>query len=138
MVVLYFSASHELTYKLRNFICFGIKSEVPSVENVDLSIRYVPANRIPGAESSMRGRLPPKSPAAALPFAHPFLPLGVGVDVRAVVIESRLNIHLAGLAKKGKFIGPEIRGNSARRRSAPYMARGVSPVNMRFCAKLTL
>jgi hypothetical protein len=59
-----------------------------------------------------------------LPFAHPCLPLGVGVDVRAVVIEEvALNIHLAGLAKKGKFIGLEIRGIALDVRIASYMAR---------------
>ena len=45
-----------------------------------------------------------------MPFAHPCLPLRVGVDVRAVVIEEvTLNIHLARLTKKSKFIGPKIR-----------------------------
>jgi hypothetical protein len=34
---------HELTNKLRNVICFGIKSEVSCVENVNLSVRYIPA-----------------------------------------------------------------------------------------------
>ena len=34
---------HELTYKRRNFICFGIKSEMSCVENVNLSVRYIPA-----------------------------------------------------------------------------------------------
>ena len=34
---------HELTYKRCNFICFGIKSEVSCVENVNLSVRYVSA-----------------------------------------------------------------------------------------------
>ena len=45
-----------------------------------------------------------------LPFAHPRLPLGVGVDVRAVVIEEvALNVGMAGLDEKGNFIGPVIR-----------------------------
>ena len=34
---------HELIYKRRNFICFGIKSKVSCVENVNLGIRYIPA-----------------------------------------------------------------------------------------------
>src|SRR5260370_42502961 len=34
---------HELIYKRRNFIRFGIKSEVSCVENVNLSVRYIAA-----------------------------------------------------------------------------------------------
>src|ERR1700686_1612460 len=101
---------HELTYKRRNFICFGVKSKVPCVENVNLSVRYIPAIGFRLRELEREVIFAPNHQQPRLPFAHPCLPLGVRVDVRAVVIEEvALNIHLAGLAKKGKLIGPEIR-----------------------------
>src|SRR4029077_7977427 len=34
---------HEVTYKRRNFIYFGIRSEVSCLENVNLSVQYIPA-----------------------------------------------------------------------------------------------
>src|SRR6266481_2409296 len=115
---------HELTYKHRNFIRFGIKSEVSSVENVNLSVRYVPAIGFRLRKVECGVILTPNHQQPRLPFAHPCLPLGVGVDVRAVVVkEVALNIHLAGLAKKGKFIGPEIGGIALDVRIASYMAR---------------
>src|SRR6267378_8582876 len=115
---------HELTYKHRNFICFGIKSEVSCVENVNLSVRYIPAIGLRLREFEREVILTPNHQQPRLPFAHPRLPLGVGVDVRAVVIdEVALNIHVAGLAKKGEFIGPEIRGIALAVGIAPDMAR---------------
>src|SRR5882762_6958120 len=115
---------HELTYKCRNFICFGIKSEVTCVENVNLSVRYVPAIGFRLRNVERRVILTPNHQQPRLPFAHPCLPLGVGVDVRAVVIEEvALNIRLAGLAKKGKFIGPQVRVVALDVRVTPHMAR---------------
>jgi len=35
----------ELTYERCNFICSGIKSKVPRVNNVNLSVRYIPARQ---------------------------------------------------------------------------------------------
>src|ERR1700686_198029 len=118
---------HELIYKRRNFIRFGIKSEVSCVENVNLSVRYIPAIGLRLREFEREVILAPNPQQSRLPFAHPRLPLGVGVDVRAVVIEEvALNIHLAGLAKKGKFIGPEIRVIAFRIGIVPDMARSRS------------
>src|SRR6266478_5494066 len=115
---------HELIYKRRNFIRFGIKSEVPCVENVNLSVRYIPAIGLRLREFEREVILTPNHQQSRLPFAHPCLPLGVGVDVRAVVIEEiALNIHLAGLAKKGKFIGPQVRVVALDVRVTPHMAR---------------
>jgi len=51
----------------------------------------------------------PKSPAAAVAFRASMLALGVGVDVRAVVIkEVALNVGLAGLVEEREFIGQKI------------------------------
>src|SRR6266566_8513063 len=115
---------HELIYKRRNFIRFGIESEVSCVENVNLSVRYIPAIGLRLREFEGEVILAPNHQQSRLPFAHPRLPLGVGVDVRAVVIEEvALNIHLAGLAKKGKFIGPQVRVVALDVRVTPHMAR---------------
>src|ERR1700736_27532 len=115
---------HELIYKRRNFIRFGIKSEVSCVENVNLSVRYIPAIGLRLREFERKVILAPNHQQPRLPFAHPRLPLGVGVDVGAVVIEEvALNIHLAGLAKKGEFIGPEIRIITFHIRIVSDMAR---------------
>src|SRR6266446_6264682 len=116
---------HELTYyKRRNFVCLGIKGEVSCVENVNLSVRYIPAIGLRLREFEREVILTPNHQQSRLPFAHPCLPLGVGVDVRAVVIEEiALNIHLAGLAKKGKFIGPQVRVVALDVRVTPHMAR---------------
>src|ERR1700675_2464753 len=93
---------YELTYKRRNFFCSGIKSKVSCVENVNLSVRYIPAIGFRLREFKREVILAPNHQQPRLPLAHPRLPLGVGVDVRAVVIEEvALNIRLAGLAEKG-------------------------------------
>src|SRR5260370_927518 len=77
--------------------------------------------------------LTPNRQQPRLPFAHPCLPLGVGVDIRAVVVEEvALNIHLAGLAKKGKFIRPEIRGIALDVRIAPTWRVRVVASDRRF------
>src|SRR5216684_5814892 len=90
---------HEPIYKRRNFIRFGIKREVSCVENVNLSVRYIAAIGLGLREFKREVILAPNHQQSRLPFAHPRLPLGVGVDIRAVVIEEiALNIHLAGLA----------------------------------------
>src|SRR6476661_108160 len=115
---------HELTYERRNFICSGIKSEVPCVDNVNLSVRYIPAISLRLRKVEGRVILAPNHQQPRLSLAHPCLPLGVGVDVRAVVIEEfALNIHLTRLTKKGKFIGPKIRRVALDVRVAPYVAR---------------
>src|SRR6266446_9128021 len=128
---------HELTYyKRRNFIRLGIKSEVSCVENVNLSVRYIPAIGLGLREFEREVILAPNHQQPRLPFAHPRLPLGVGVDVRAVVIEEvALNIHLAGLAKKGKFIGPEIRVITFRIGVVPDMTRPRRRQRQEICTK---
>src|SRR5882762_892186 len=130
---------HELTHKRRNLICFGIKREVSSVDNVNLSVRYVPAIGFRLRNVERRVILTPNHQQPRLPFAHPCLPFGVGVDVRAVVVEEvTLNIYLARLAKKGKFIGPKIRVIALDVRVAPYVARPRGRERQEVCAKRTL
>src|ERR1700686_32566 len=90
---------HELTYKRRNFICFGVKSKVSCVENVNLSVRYIPAIGFRLRELEREVIFVPNPQQPRLPFAHPCLPSGVDLDVGSVVVEKiALNIPLAGLA----------------------------------------
>src|SRR5713101_4585624 len=94
---------HELTYKRRNFIRFGIKSEVSCVENVNLSVRHIPAIGFGLRELEREVVLPPDHQQPRMFLSHPRLPLRVGIDVCAVVVEEvALNFGLARLVEKGK------------------------------------
>src|SRR5437764_10833779 len=80
------------------------------VEHVNLSVRYVPAIGLRLREVEREVILPPDHQQARLLLAHPGLPLRVGVYIGSIVVEQvALNVGLAGLVEKGKFIGPEIR-----------------------------
>jgi hypothetical protein len=51
----------------------------------------------------------PKSPTGAAALTHPSLPPGIVFDVGAVVVEEvALNLDLAGLIEKSKFVRPQI------------------------------
>src|SRR2546430_13214349 len=80
------------------------------VEHVHLSLRHIAAIGFRLRKLERLIILPPDNQQARLLLAHPPLPLRVRVDVRAVVVEEiALNVGLAGLAEKGKFVGPKIR-----------------------------
>src|SRR5438105_4682428 len=79
------------------------------VEHMHLSARHIPAIRFRLCELERAVILAPDHQQARLRLAHPRLPRGVGVDIRAVVVEEvALNLGLAGLAEEGKLVGPEI------------------------------
>src|SRR5579864_4870994 len=53
--------------------------------------------------------LAPDDQQARLLLAHPGLPLGIGVHIGSVIVEKvALDVSLARLIEKGKFIGPKI------------------------------
>src|SRR6266481_3998338 len=115
---------HELTYKRRNFIRSGIKSEVSCIENVNLSVRYIPAIGFRLREFEREVIFAPNHQQARLLLAHPCLPFGICLDVGAVVVKQvALNVGLAGLVEKCEFIGPEIRVIAIHVRIVPDMAR---------------
>src|SRR5438270_7345021 len=94
------------------------------IENVNFGLRYVfaVAFRFPKVEGEVI--LTPDHQQPRLLRAHPSLPLWVGIDVRAIVVEQvALNVGLAGLVEKGKFIGPEIRVVAFYVGIVPDMAR---------------
>src|ERR1700693_5947266 len=106
------------------------------IEDMDFGLRYVLAIafRLPKVEREII--LTPDHQQARLLLAHPSLPLGVGVDVCAVVVEEvALNVGLSGLVEKGKFIGPEIRVITFHVGIVPDMARPRRRQRQEICAK---
>src|ERR1700674_287714 len=121
---LFTSAAHEVPDDLRNLIRCGIEREMTRIEDVDLGLRHVAAIGLGLRELERLVVLAPQDEKPRLLFAHPGLPPGVGVDVRAVVVEEvALDVGLAGLVEKGEFIRPEIRVVAFDVWVAPDMAR---------------
>ena len=101
---------HEAPDELGNLIRRGIEREMTRIEDVDFGLRHVAAIGLRFRKLERQVVFVPEDEQPRLLLAHPSLPLGVGVDVRAVVVEEvALNVGLAGLVEKGKFIAPEIR-----------------------------
>src|SRR3984893_1072871 len=127
---------HEAPDKLRNLIRCSIEREMARIEDVDLGLRYVlaVAFRLPKVEREIV--LTPNHQQPRLLLAHPCLPLGIGVDVRGVVVEEvALNVGLAGLIEKIKFVGPEIRVIAFHVWIVPNMARPRRRQRQEICAK---
>src|SRR5215475_15869403 len=79
------------------------------VEHVHLSVRHILAIGLWLRELESAIVATPDHQQARLPLVHPGLPLGVGVQIGSIVVEQlALNVALAGLHEKGKFVGPEI------------------------------
>src|ERR1700684_893180 len=95
---------------LRNQIRRGIEREMPAIDDVYFGFRHVATIRFRLRRVKRRFILTPDHQKARLLLAHPSLPLGVVLDVRAVVEEEvALNFGLAWLVEKIIFIGPQIR-----------------------------
>src|SRR6266850_3327395 len=128
--------THETPDELCNLIRSSIQREVTRVENVDFGLRHVAAIRFRLRELEREVVFAPEDEKPRLPLAYPSLPLGVGVDVRAVVVEEvALNVGLPGLVEKGDFIGPEIRVVAFRVGIAPDMTRPRRRQRQEVCAK---
>jgi hypothetical protein len=86
-----------------------VQCEVASVKNVDFGLRHIPAIgfRLRDIERGIMLALDHQQ--ARLPVTHPILPLGVGIDIGAVIVEHvALNVGLGGLTEERKFIDPQI------------------------------
>src|SRR6266568_4307216 len=80
------------------------------IEHVDFGRRHVTAIGLRFRKLERQVVFAPEDEQPWTRLTHPGLPLGVGLDVRAVVVEEvALNVGLAGLVQKREFIGPEIR-----------------------------
>src|SRR5882724_2680614 len=127
---------HEAPDELRNLIRGGIEREMTRIQNMDFGLRHVAAIGLRFRKLERQVVSAPKDEKARLLLAHPSLPLGVGVDVCAVVVkEVALNVGLAGLIEKGKFIGPEIRVIAFHVRIVSDMARPRRRQRQEICAK---
>src|SRR5467141_2549040 len=115
---------HELTYQRRNIICCRIQREMTTIDNVDFGIWHIsPVRfRLRGVKRCLV--LAPNHQQARLLLTHPSLPPWIVFDVGAVVAEDvALNLDLAGLIEKRKFIRPQIRVIAFHARIASNMAR---------------
>src|SRR6202162_4085915 len=106
------------------------------VENVNLSVRHVPAIGFRLQEVEREVILTPDHQQGRLLLAHPCLPFRVSVHIGSIIVEEvALNVGLAGLVEKGKFIGPEIRVVAFRVGIVPDMARPRRRQRQEICAK---
>ena len=123
-------------HELRDLIRSPIEREMARIEDMDFGLRHVAAIGLGFRKLEGKVVFAPEDEKPRLPLAHPNLPLGVGVDVRAVVVEEvALNVGLAGLVEKGKFIGPEIRVIAFYVGIVPYMARRRRRQRQEICAQ---
>ena len=80
------------------------------VEDMNLCIRYIFAIAFRFARIERKIMFSPDHKQARLFLAHPCLPLGISLDVCAVVVEQiALNLRLTWLAQEGKLICPQVR-----------------------------
>src|SRR5208282_2702451 len=94
------------------------------VENINSSARHILAVAFRFAEVEGQVMLAPDHQQGRLRLAHPRLPFRVSVDIGPIVVKQvALNVRLAGLAEKGKLIGPEIRVVAFEVRIVSNMAR---------------
>ena len=129
---------HEAPDELRNLIRCGIEREMARIEDVDFGHRHVAAIGLRFRKLERQVVFAPEDEKPRLLLTHPSLPLEVGVDIRAVVVEEvALKVGLAGLVEKGKFIGPEIRVIAFHVGIVPDMARTRRRQRQEICAKRT-
>ncbi len=106
------------------------------IENVNLSARHVLPVAFWFAEVEREVVFTPNHQQARLFLTHPGLPFRIGVHIGSVIIKQiALNIGLAGLVEKGKFIGPEVRIIAIHVRIVPDMARSRRLQREEICAK---
>src|SRR5882724_2152697 len=115
---------HELTCQRRNIIRCRIQREMTTIDNVDFGIGHIsPVRfRLRGVKRCLV--LAPNHQEARLLLTHPSLPPGIVFYVGAVVVEEvALNLDLAGLIEKCKFMRPQIGVIAFHVGIASYMAR---------------
>ena len=127
---------HKCPNERRDFVCFGIEREMSRVEDVDFCVRQILAIafRLAGIEREIV--LTPNHEETWLSLLHPCLPLRVGVDVRSIIVEKiTLNVGLAGLVEKIKFIGPKVRVIAIHIRIVSDMAGSRGCQRKKICAQ---
>src|SRR6267143_4718552 len=101
---------YKASHQCGDFIRSRIQGKVAGVEYVHFGFGNVLPIAFRFTEIEGQIVLTPDHQKPRLFLAHPRLPFRIRIDVRAVVIKQvALNVRLAGLTQKGKFIRPEIR-----------------------------
>ena len=89
---------------------FVSSAKCPASSTCTLSVRHILAVAFRLAEVEREIVLAPEHQKPRLRLLHPRLPLRIGIDIRAVVVEEiALNLRLPWCVQKGVFIRPEIR-----------------------------
>src|SRR2546428_13505769 len=100
----------ELSPKGANRVGRCIEREMPRIEDMHKSTPHAPPVRLRLRPVERQIVLSPDHKESWLRLAHPRLPLGIGLDICAVVVEEiALNVGLARLIEKGELVRPEIR-----------------------------
>src|SRR5438874_2517088 len=83
---------------------------MPGVENMYLGVRHIVAIALRLARVEREIILAPDNQQARLLLAHPRLPLGIGIDIGAIIVEQiALNLRLPRLIQKSELVRPQIR-----------------------------
>src|SRR5205814_9959759 len=91
-------------------VCCRVEREMTRIEDMHESIPHIPPVRLRLRPVEGQIVLAPNHEESWLRLAHPRLPLGIGFDICAVVVEEiALNVGLARLIEKGELVRPEIR-----------------------------
>src|SRR6267378_6440673 len=99
----------KIANQFRDLIRRGIEREVTSVEYVDPSARHISPIGLWLRQLEREIVFAPDHQQPRLPLAHPRLPRGICLDVRAIIVkEVALNVGLTWLAEKSEFVSPEI------------------------------
>src|SRR5262245_37073744 len=92
-----------------DLVCGRVQCEMTGVEHVNLSVGHILTIGLWLREVERAIVSTPDHQHPRLLLAQPGLPLRVGVQIGSIVVEQlALNVSLAGLSEKGKFVGPEI------------------------------
>src|SRR6267378_7359603 len=100
----------EASHQGGDLVCRRVEREMTSIEDMHESIPHIPPVRLRLRPVERQIVLPPDHEESWLRLAHPRLPLGIGFDICAVVVEEiALNVGLTRPTKKSELVGPEIR-----------------------------
>src|SRR5438552_1927942 len=106
------------------------------IENVDFGLGHVAAIGLRFRKLERQVVFAPEDEKSRLLLAHPSLPFGISIHIRAVVVKKvALNVGLGRLVEKGKFIAPQIRVIAFYIRIVPDMARPRRLQRQEICAK---
>src|SRR5438094_10001884 len=93
-----------------DFIRRNVQRKMTGVENMHLGVRHIFAIALRLARVEREIILAPANPQARLLLAHPRLPLGIGIDIGAILVEQiALNLRFPRLSQKSELVRPPSR-----------------------------